>query len=85
MGQGYIKYAIDIIGRIIGNARLAIALHYAMTTEKVEYYIVHSTYDCVFPLYIKMLMEVIVFMAFWMNAICVCNEYNARVKYVYKQ
>lgn len=45
MGQGYIKYAIDIIGRIIGNARLAIA----MTTEKVEYYIVHTTYDCVFP------------------------------------
>lgn len=60
MGQGYIKYAIDIIGRIIGNARLAIA----MTTEKVEYYIVRSTYDCVFPLYIKMLIEVIVFMAF---------------------
>lgn len=66
MGQGYIKYAIDIIGRIIGNARLAIAGHYAITTEKVEYYIVHSTYmyDCVFPIYIKMLMEVIVLMAF---------------------
>lgn len=47
--------------------------------EKVEYYIVYFIYDCVFFLYIKMLMEVIVFMVFWMNVICVCKEYNVRV------
>lgn len=84
MGQGYIKYAIDIIGRIIGNARLAIAVHHAMTTEKVEYYIVHSTYDCVFPLYIKMFMEVIVFMAFWMQFVFIRNTMR-EFKNVYKQ